>query len=52
VEKIVYVLLDNFVLPHAKTPLLQDRMKGRHSEVDELSSLVAERRRLNVLRAV
>ena len=29
-----------FVLPHTKTTVLQDWMKGRHSEVDDLNGLV------------
>jgi 2-dehydropantoate 2-reductase len=46
VEKLLDTLLEGFVLPHTKTTVLQDWMKGRHSEVDELNGLVvAERMR-------
>jgi 2-dehydropantoate 2-reductase len=41
VEKLLDTLLDGFVLPHTKTTVLQDWIKGRHSEVDELNGLVA-----------
>lgn len=41
VEKLLDTLLGGFVLPHTKTTVLQDWIKGRHSEVDELNGLVA-----------
>jgi 2-dehydropantoate 2-reductase len=41
VEKLLDTLLEGFVLPHTKTTVLQDWIKGRHSEVDELNGLVA-----------
>lgn len=48
VEKLLDVLLSGFTLPSTKTTVLQDWMKGRHSEVDDLNGLVAEMaRRLN-----
>lgn len=34
------MLLEGFVLPHTKTTVLQDWIKGRHSEVDDLNGLV------------
>jgi 2-dehydropantoate 2-reductase len=46
VERLLDTLLEGFVLPHTKTTVLQDWLKGRHSEVDELNGLVvAERMR-------
>ncbi len=46
VETLLDTLLAGFVLPHTKTTVLQDWMKGRHSEVDDLNGLVvAERAR-------
>ena len=41
VEKLLDTLLAGFVLPHTKTTVLQDWMKGRRSEVDDLNGLVA-----------
>lgn len=41
VECLLDTLLAGFVLPETKTTVLQDWMKGRHSEVDELNGLVA-----------
>jgi len=41
VEKLLDTLLEGFVLPHTKTTVLQDWMKGRRSEVDDLNGLVA-----------
>jgi 2-dehydropantoate 2-reductase len=41
VEVLLDTLLAGFVLPHTKTTVLQDWMKGRHSEVDDLNGLVA-----------
>ncbi|MCL4801878.1 MAG: hypothetical protein KJ025_19970, partial [Burkholderiales bacterium] len=41
VERLLDTLLAGFVLPETKTTVLQDWMKGRHSEVDELNGLVA-----------
>ena len=40
VEKLLDTLLEGFVLPNTKTTVLQDWIKGRHSEVDELNGLV------------
>ncbi len=42
VDKLLDVLLAGFTLPHTKTTVLQDWMKGRHSEVDDLNGLVAQ----------
>jgi 2-dehydropantoate 2-reductase len=42
VEKLLDVLLSGFTLPTTKTTVLQDWMKGRHSEVDDLNGLVAK----------
>jgi 2-dehydropantoate 2-reductase len=41
VEVLLDTLLAGFVLPHTKTTVLQDFIKGRHSEVDDLNGLVA-----------
>lgn len=41
VETLLDTLLAGFVLPHTKTTVLQDWIKGRHSEVDDLNGLVA-----------
>jgi 2-dehydropantoate 2-reductase len=41
VEVLLDTLLAGFVLPHTKTTVLQDWMKDRHSEVDDLNGLVA-----------
>jgi len=41
VESLLDTLLDGFVLPDTKTTVLQDWIKGRHSEVDDLNGLVA-----------
>jgi 2-dehydropantoate 2-reductase len=41
VETLLDVLLAGFTLPHTITTVLQDWMKGRHSEVDDLNGLVA-----------
>lgn len=41
VETLLDTLLAGFVLPETKTTVLQDWMKGRHSEVDDLNGLVA-----------
>lgn len=47
VDKLLETLLKGFTLPTTKTTVLQDWMKGRHSEVDDLNGLVAsEARRL------
>ena len=51
VEKLLDTLLQGFVLPHTKTTVLQDWIKGRRSEVDELNGLVVverERARLHI----
>ena len=40
VETLLDTLLGGFVLPHTKTTVLQDWMKGRRSEVDDLNGLV------------
>lgn len=43
VETLLDVLLKGFVLPNTKTTVLQDWMKGRHSEVDNINGeVVAE----------
>ena len=44
VEKLLDTLLEGFVLPHTKTTVLQDWMKGRRSEVDDLNGLVVSER--------
>ena len=47
VETLLDTLLAGFVLSTTKTTVLQDWMKGRHSEVDDLNGVVvaeAERR--------
>jgi 2-dehydropantoate 2-reductase len=41
VDKMLDTLLAGFTLPHTKTTVLQDWMKGRRSEVDDLNGLVA-----------
>jgi 2-dehydropantoate 2-reductase len=41
VETLLDTLLAGFVLPGTKTTVLQDWMKGRHSEVDDINGLVA-----------
>ena len=41
VETLLDVLLAGFTLPTTKTTVLQDWIKGRHSEVDDLNGLVA-----------
>ncbi len=49
VETLLDVLLVGFTLPTTKTTVLQDWMKGRHSEVDDLNGFVAaEAKRLGV----
>jgi 2-dehydropantoate 2-reductase len=45
VETLLDVLLSGFVLPDTKTTVLQDWIKGRRSEVNELNGLVAEEAR-------
>ena len=52
VETLLDTLLEGFVLPHTKTTVLQDWIKGRHSEVDDSTAWwwpsgrsVGERRR-------
>jgi 2-dehydropantoate 2-reductase len=40
VEMLLDTLLGGFVLPESKTTILQDWMKGRRSEVDDLNGLV------------
>lgn len=42
VSRLLDCLLAGFVLPHTKTTVLQDWMKGRHSEVDDVNGLVVE----------
>jgi 2-dehydropantoate 2-reductase len=44
VETLLDTLLAGFVLPHTKTTVLQDWIKGRHSEVDDLNGLVVAER--------
>ena len=47
VEKLLETLLTGFTIPSTRTTVLQDWIKGRHSEVDDLNGLVAsEARRL------
>jgi 2-dehydropantoate 2-reductase len=41
VEVLLDTLLEGFVMPTSKTTVLQDWMKGRRSEVDQLNGLVA-----------
>jgi 2-dehydropantoate 2-reductase len=41
VETLLTTLLNGFVMPDSKTTILQDWIKGRRSEVDELNGLVA-----------
>ena len=41
VETMLDTLLAGFTLPHTKTTVLPDWMKGRRSEVDDLNGLVA-----------
>jgi 2-dehydropantoate 2-reductase len=49
VDTLLDVLLAGFTLPETKTTVLQDWMKGRHSEVDDLNGLVAaEAERLGI----
>ena len=49
VDTLLDVLLAGFTLPSTITTVLQDWMKGRHSEVDDLNGLVlAEANRLGV----
>jgi 2-dehydropantoate 2-reductase len=45
VETLLETLLSGFVLPDSKTTILQDWIKGRRSEVDELNGLVVRTRR-------
>jgi 2-dehydropantoate 2-reductase len=45
VETLLDTLLSGFVMPNSKTTVLQDWMKGRHSEVDDLNGLVVETHR-------
>jgi 2-dehydropantoate 2-reductase len=40
VTDLLDALLTHYVLPHTKSTVLQDWMKGRHSEVDEINGLV------------
>lgn len=42
VEHLLETLLKGFVLPHTKTTVLQDWMKGRHSEVNDINGLVVK----------
>ncbi len=42
VEKLLDTLLGGFVLPTSKTTILQDWIKGRHSEVDDINGRVVE----------
>jgi len=42
VDTLLDILLSGFTLPSTKTTVLQDWMKGRHSEVDDLNGLVAK----------
>jgi 2-dehydropantoate 2-reductase len=45
VETLLDTLLGGFVMPDSKTTVLQDWMKGRRSEVDELNGLVVRTHR-------
>lgn len=45
VETLLDTLLEGFVLPETKTTVLQDWIKGRHSEVDDLNGLVVSQAR-------
>jgi 2-dehydropantoate 2-reductase len=45
VEVLLDTLLGGFVMPDSKTTILQDWMKGRRSEVDDINGLVAETHR-------
>jgi 2-dehydropantoate 2-reductase len=40
VETLLDTLLSGFVLPHSTTTILQDWLKGRHSEVDDINGQV------------
>lgn len=42
VEVLLETLLGGFVLPSSKTTILQDWIKGRHSEVDDLNGRVVD----------
>lgn len=42
VDTLLDALLSGFTLPSTKTTVLQDWVKGRHSEVDDLNGLVAK----------
>ena len=42
VDTLLDVLLAGFTLPTTKTTVLQDWIKGRHSEVDDLNGFVAK----------
>ena len=49
VELLLETLLKGFTLPSTKTTVLQDWMKGRHSEVNDLNgTVVAEAKRLGL----
>ena len=45
VEVLLDTLLGGFVMPDSKTTILQDWMKGRRSEVDDINGLVARTHR-------
>ena len=45
VEALLDTLLDGFVLPKSITTILQDWMKGRRSEVENINGLVASTHR-------
>lgn len=45
VETLLRTLLAGFVLPESKTTILQDWIKGRRSEVDDINGLVARTHR-------
>ena len=47
VDTLLDVLLSGFTLPSTKTTVLQDWMKGRHSEVDDLNGLVSHMAKLH-----
>ena len=49
VDLLLETLLKGFTLPSTKTTVLQDWMKGRHSEVNDLNGVVAaEARRVGL----
>lgn len=51
VETLLDTLLGGFVLPETKTTILQDWMKGRRSEVDDINGRVVSESRAHGLAA-